>query len=133
MADKIYINSRFCYREDTFENWQKFNPVLLGGEIAFVRDGANGQFVKIGDGVTPWNELPFAPLPKGEKGDNGNDYVLTPEDIENIANLAKPIPDQTYSPTSENAQSGKAVAEALKSKVLVDVRSEEHTSELQSR
>ena len=39
--------------------------------------------------------------PKGDKGDKGSDGEIT--------NL-----DQTYSPTSENAQSGKAVAEAVK-------------------
>lgn len=38
--------------------------------------------------------------PKGDKGDKGSDGEIT--------NL-----DQTYSPTSENAQSGKAVAEAV--------------------
>lgn len=38
--------------------------------------------------------------PKGDKGDKGSDGEIT--------NL-----DQTYSPTSENAQSGKAVAEAM--------------------
>lgn len=38
---------------------------------------------------------------KGEKGDKGDDGIT-------------PLTDQTYNPASENAQSGKAVAEALK-------------------
>lgn len=124
MANKIYLKSTFGYREDTLRNWQTANPVLQKGEISFVRDGYNGKFVKIGDGHTNWNNLPFAPLPKGEKGDcgekgvdgkDGADYVLTVADKEEIANLIKPTADQTYSPASENAQSGKAVKEALES------------------
>ena len=52
---------------------------------------------------------------KGDKGDagytpqKGVDY-FTPEDI---ASLNIPSVDQTYTPTSENAQSGTAVAEAV--------------------
>ncbi len=100
MADKIYLSSVFAYREDTLANWTKFNPLLERGEISFVRDGVDGKFVKIGDGSTLWNALPYAPLPKGDKGDTG-------------ANGKDAITDQTYNPESENAQSGKAVAEAL--------------------
>ncbi len=122
MTNKIYLNSTFSYREDTLKNWQTANPVLERGEISFVRDGYDGKFVKIGDGHTPWNTLPYAPLPKGEKGEqglqgekgvDGKDYVLTEADREEIADMAKPVIAQTYSPESENAQSGKAVAEAL--------------------
>lgn len=122
MANKIYLNSTFGYREDTLKNWQTANPVLEKGEISFVRDGENGRFVKIGDGHTAWNSLPFAPLPKGEKGDQGPagergkegaDYVLTEADKLEIADMAKPVADQTYNPESNNAQSGTAVAEAV--------------------
>lgn len=51
---------------------------------------------------------------KGDKGDTpqkGIDY-FTDDDI---ASLNIPSVDQTYTPDSENAQSGKAVAEAIKS------------------
>ena len=72
MANKIYLNSTFGYREDTLNNWLKENPVLERGEISFVRDGENGKFLKIGDGHTPWNLLSFAPLPKGAKGEKGD-------------------------------------------------------------
>lgn len=157
MADKIYLNSRFGYREDTLANWTKFNPLLERGEISFVRDGVDGKFVKIGDGSTLWKTLPYAPIPKGEKGatgdtgpkgdkgdrgntgatgpqgpmgpkgEKGDDYVLTPADIETISNLARPTIDQIYSPDSENAQSGKAVAEAVEWIVLADVTLDETT------
>lgn len=65
-------------------------------------------------------EQKYVPLPclKGEDGKDGIDgYTpqkgvdyFTPEDIEGL-NI--PSVDQTYTPDSENAQSGKAVAEAV--------------------
>lgn len=116
MANKIYLNSTFGYREDTLKNWQTANPVLEKGELSFVRDGFDGKFVKIGDGHTKWNDLSFAPLPKGEKGEKGKpggDYVLTEADKTEIADKAKTFIDQAYNPESQNAQSGIAVAEAL--------------------
>ena len=45
------------------------------------------------------------------KGDKGDSYVLTEEDKQEIANMS--TTDQTYDPTSTNAQSGKAVAQAV--------------------
>lgn len=115
MSNKIFLQSVFGYREDTLENWQTANPVLEKGEVSIVRDGKEGSWLKIGDGKTPWNSLDWKMGPqgdigpkgeqgikgdkgdKGEKGDNGKDAVI----------------DKTYSPTSENAQSGTAVKEAL--------------------
>ena len=101
MAGKIYLDASFGYREDILENWEKSNPLLERGEISFVRDGADGKFVKIGDGSTLWNELPYAPLPKGEKGErglpgergpsgkDGADYILTEDDKKEIADIIK--------------------------------------------
>lgn len=51
MADRIQN------RRDTRENWEKFNPVLLEGEIGLVMDDPN--LYKVGDGVNNWNNLPF--------------------------------------------------------------------------
>lgn len=90
MADKIvkiYGDARFLPRHDTLENWQTKNPILLEAEPSYVIDDEDGKKIKFGDGVTPWNDLPYFP-----------------SSVE---------VDQTYSPTSENAQSGKAVAEAV--------------------
>ena len=55
---------------------------------------------------------------KGDKGDKGTDGYTPQKGVdyftaEDIAGLNIPSVDQTYSPTSENAQSGKAVAEAV--------------------
>ena len=59
MADKIYLKTRFVYRTDTLENWETKNPLLERGEPSFVIDGKNGQFMKIGNGMHRWNELPY--------------------------------------------------------------------------
>lgn len=84
MAYKLYGNMRFLPRSDTFENWEAQNPVLGAGEWgAVIGQTAAGdqldtvQRIKVGDGVTPWNELPWWNGPqglqgeKGEKGDTG--------------------------------------------------------------
>jgi hypothetical protein len=84
MADKIYLNGVIAYRQDTLENWTAINPVLERGEPSIVRDGEDGEWLKIGDGETPWNELPYK---KGPRGDAGADYVLTPADKEEIAGM----------------------------------------------
>lgn len=100
---QILAAARFKPRSDTLENWEKENPVLLSGEPSVVIDGTESEKIKLGDGVTPWNELDWWKGPKGEKGDTGaqgepgKDAVI----------------DQAYNPESENAQSGKAVAEAI--------------------
>ncbi len=51
MADKVIL------RNDTIENWNKYNPILSTGEIGIEIDGTNRY--KIGDGVHHWNELPY--------------------------------------------------------------------------
>ena len=90
MADKIvkiYGDARFLPRHDTLENWQTKNPILLEAEPSYVIDDEDGKKIKFGDGVTPWNDLPYFP-----------------SSVE---------VDQTYTPTSPNAQSGIATAEAV--------------------
>lgn len=120
MVNKIYLNSRFALRSDTLDNWQSKNPVLEDGEPSVVSNGSETEWLKIGDGVTDWNNLPYKLGPmgpqgvqgnkgeKGDKGDKGSDG-LTPE------------ADQTYNPESPNAQSGIAVAEALGYEVIGDI------------
>ncbi len=133
MSDKVYLNSRFGYREDTLEKWEALNPVLERGEPAIVRDGTDGRWLKIGDGVTPFGALPWKMGPKGErgikgeqgakgdKGDIGPQGEKGPQGAkgdkgdkgEKGVDGKDAVTDQVYSPESTNAQSGKAVAEAL--------------------
>lgn len=54
------ISARFIVRNDTSENWNAVaeTAVLLRGEIGVeFADGTTK--VKVGDGVTPWNVLPY--------------------------------------------------------------------------
>lgn len=55
MADK-YILTTFQFRRGLAQNWTKNNPVLAQGEPGFERDTYK---LKIGDGVTPWNDLAY--------------------------------------------------------------------------
>ena len=50
------IKITFQFKRDTAKNWQTNNPVLSEGEPGFV---IGDNRLKIGDGVTPWNELSF--------------------------------------------------------------------------
>lgn len=53
----IYAEIVFQAKHGTREQWQSANPVLLAGEHGVVTDGTAAEKEKIGDGVTPWNEL----------------------------------------------------------------------------
>jgi hypothetical protein len=46
-------------RRDTLANWTSVNPILAEGEIGYVLDGASGEVIKIGDGITAFLSLPY--------------------------------------------------------------------------
>lgn len=101
MADnKIFAKARFKLRSNPQQVWEEKNPVLLDGEPGIVSDGSIEK-IKFGDGVTEWNNLPYFKGEKGDKGDRG-EPALT---------------DSEYNPESENAQSGRAVAQAIEETV----------------
>lgn len=52
------LEVRIKHKLDTSANWTSRNPVLLSGEIIFV-DTDDGTRIKIGDGTTPYANLPF--------------------------------------------------------------------------
>ena len=87
---RILAAARFKARSDTLKNWSEQNPVLLAGEpgavigLNTIGDGLepSNRKVKIGDGVTPWNNLSWW---EGVKGEDGKDYVLTEADKQEIA------------------------------------------------
>jgi hypothetical protein len=57
---------RIQVRRDTPQGWVSTNPVLADGEPGFER--GTGK-IKYGDGITPWNSLPYAS--QGEPGEPG--------------------------------------------------------------
>lgn len=158
---KIFVeNFVFQPKRKTASEWERENLILRDGEFGVVTDGSDGEWLKVGDGVTAWNSLPYKKGPKGdpgaqgEKGDKGDTGAQGPQGLkgdkgdpgeqgiqgiqgiqglkgdkgedgytpqkgvdyftaDDIASLNIPSVDQTYTPESENAQSGKAVAEAV--------------------
>ena len=69
MAIKIQL------RNDTAAAWSAANPVLMRGEVGIDRDTGR---IKIGDGVTAWNALPFALTgPQGPQGEVGPNLALS--------------------------------------------------------
>ena len=56
MANHV-LESKIIIRNDTKANWISFNPVLLKGEMGIETDTSK---MKIGDGVSNWNDLGYA-------------------------------------------------------------------------
>jgi hypothetical protein len=52
------FSKRIQLRNDTATNWASANPVLLAGEVGIETDSARNR-IKIGDGTTAWNDLPY--------------------------------------------------------------------------
>ncbi len=78
MAYKVYGNMRFLPRSDTSANWEAANPVLERGEWgAVIGVNETGDLLdtvermKVGDGITPWNDLPWWNGPQGPQGEKG--------------------------------------------------------------
>lgn len=55
--DNLLPGQRIQLRRDTESNWSIDNPVLRVGETGWTTDTRR---VKLGDGVTAWNDLPYA-------------------------------------------------------------------------
>ena len=52
----VVLNTTFKLKRGTAARWAEVNPILELGEPGFVYDL---NLLKIGDGVTPWNSLPY--------------------------------------------------------------------------
>lgn len=91
------------------------NDVVYNDEEIVSSDEANALITATAEAKAITAEVEQK-LANGEfVGEAGDDYVLTEADKEEIANMAKSPIDQHFNPTSPNAQSGIAVAEALAS------------------
>lgn len=62
MGNKIYAKARFGFNNKPFDWWEQNNPVLENGEPGIVSDAKGNGWLKIGDGVTPWKDLPWKVL-----------------------------------------------------------------------
>ena len=54
------INAIVRHRRGSTAAWASANPILFAGQMGYVSAGDDYGKVKIGDGVTRWNNLPFA-------------------------------------------------------------------------
>ena len=63
------VNTTFKLKRGTAARWAEVNPILEQGEPGFVYDENR---LKIGDGVTPWNDLPYI---DGKREVTNYDYV----------------------------------------------------------
>lgn len=64
MANQKVFNVRFQLRNDTEVNWQaKSSFIPLLGEPCVTNDGTNKGRIKIGDGQTTWEQLPYVTSP----------------------------------------------------------------------
>lgn len=50
------LNTVFRLKRGTSARWEEVNPILQQGEPGFILDENR---LKIGDGITPWNNLPY--------------------------------------------------------------------------
>ena len=87
-------NVKFQLRRATSSNWSSTNPILKGGEPGFENDTNK---LKVGDGITPWNLLPYITGSGGTTGPTG------PE-----STVAGPTgPESTVAgPTGQNGEAG---------------------------
>ncbi len=102
------IRTTFQLRRGKEEVWKRNNPVLASGEPGFVTDK---NHLKIGDGITAWNDLPY--ISKGEDG-NGVYNAETHYDFPSIGSV-----DMIY-----KAQSEKKIYQWNEQKLKYEVLSE---------
>lgn len=55
MSGTVY-STVFQFKKGVASRWETVNPILAAGEPGFVTDENK---LKVGDGVTPWNDLPY--------------------------------------------------------------------------
>lgn len=54
----MFTNVKIQNRVDTSTKWESANPTLLSGEVG-IENSSAGYRMKVGDGLTAWNDLPY--------------------------------------------------------------------------
>ena len=85
------MGARIQFRRGKKAFWESENPILRPGEPGFESDTRK---LKIGDGETPWNDLPYSPT-----------TLDTPDDVEVPLDLASHVNDPTPHPVYDNGAS----------------------------
>lgn len=110
------LRTTFQVRRGYEEAWQRNNPILACGEPGFVIDK---NVLKIGDGVTPWNELKYV---NSSFIIDGDDIVFPP------ASESTPGAVKLYDSTGQNVDgtlTQKAITEELSNKVSLTLREDD--------
>ena len=68
------FTKRIQLRRGTRAEWTAQNPVLLGGELGIELDSARNR-IKIGDGSSAWNDLPYFLDAREEEVGDYNDFL----------------------------------------------------------
>lgn len=76
MATEKIIKTSFKFRRGLSNTWLYENPILEEGEPGFEVDTYK---LKIGDGITPWKDLPYTNEAEDEEG-----YPITNEQIKSL-------------------------------------------------
>lgn len=77
------IKTTFLLRRGTAARWAEVNPILERGEPGFAYDA---NILKIGDGITPWNDLA---APGGADGEAQIIFVATETELPEIGLLGR--------------------------------------------
>ena len=68
------FSKRIQLRNDSASNWASAYPVRLEGEVGIELDSARNR-IKIGDGTTAWNDLPYFLDAREEEVGDYNDFL----------------------------------------------------------
>src|SRR4051794_11502756 len=86
--------ARIQLRRGSAAFWESENPTLHSGEPGVETRVGYPSKLKIGDGVTPWNELPYSPT-----------TISTPDEGEIPVDLEAHVNDLTPHPVYDNGPS----------------------------
>ena len=85
MAQKNF-NARITQKIDTASNWATKNLILLAGEIGIE---SNTGLIKIGDGNTAWNNLPY--INSANALQSNSIIATTAEELNYFENIGAPV------------------------------------------
>lgn len=115
---KEFNSVRLEHPRDTEANWIYHNPILRNGEIIFV-DMSNGSiYMKVGDGISRYNSLPFVTFGSSGSGSGGG---LTELDVRNIIQEYTSIINENYENLKEEVSLNSLVLSELGMKYTVDI------------
>jgi len=107
---------RILLRRDVKENWNYNDPVLMNGEPGYESDTRK---FKIGDGFTPWSQLPYYVGAEGATGPNGQTGPIGQQGVTGERGETGPIgPSGSAGPTGPSG-----ISETYKSLTISDFTS----------